>query len=378
MFRKEVNPRVAAVAVVIILGVVQFAYWRLLVYREPGRPPGAGGPGGGGASQPFLNGLEDVRVETLAGGEPGMVDGPGWQARFSGPNALSMDAEGLLVADSRNHRIRRVSYSGRVSTIAGSGPPDGPGGRAEGPAAQAAFRYPSGVAALKSGAVAIADTGNHRICLLRNGVVTELAGGAEGTADGVGKAARFQGPAALTEGPDGALWVLDAGSMRVRRVDLQGKVTSPAQVPAAVRGALGETRGAAAAEKIGGWEEAWMQPAESSFDLGYRGGGVAAGASTIFPDARYGTVLVQQPGGLPLLIAGRRNVEPGAVQSQDGDGTRCAFAAPCAAVAGPDGAIYVAEYEGNRVRKVILPEWLRSGQFTAPQPRGQWRRRRGN
>lgn len=379
MFRKQVNPRTAALAIVVILAVVQLAYWRLLVYVPPGRPPGPMGPGGGGAMQPFLNGLEQVEVETLAGGEPGYQDGPGWKARFCGPNALAFDGDGLLVADSRNHRIRRVSFSGKVSTVAGSDSTDGSGGRATGPALQARFRFPSGIAALRDGGVAIADTGNHRLCVLKNGTVTELAGGTPGQADGLGARARFQSPAALIEGSDGALWVLDAEGLRVRRVDRQGQVTSPAQVPAPVAAALGETVVGRQAEKIGGWEQAWEQPSPSEFEVGYRGAAwTPAGALRVFPDARQGVVLAQLPGSLPLLVAGRLTTSPPVGRSSDGDGSRATFAGPCAAATAPDGTVYVADYEGHAIRKLTLPDWLRSGQFTAPEPRGRWRGRRGN
>lgn len=380
MFRKQVNPRIAAVALILILGVVQFAYWRLLVYREPGRPPGPGGPGGGGRAEPLLLGLETVTVETFAGSDPGYEDGPPWKARFCGPNALALDAEGaLLVADSRNHRIRKVDRNGRVLTLAGSGPVEGTGGRAVGPALQARFRFPSGVAVLSDRAIAIADTGNHRICLLRDGQVTELAGGAAGSVDGRGPAARFQSPAALTVGPDGALWVLEAAGPKVRRVDLQGRVTTPGQVPAVVRRGLGETRATPPVERMAGWEEEWTAPAESQFKVGLRGAAFApAGKPVVVPDAGNSVLLVQPEKGLPVLLAGRVTGADLSHQASDGDGTRVGFSVPCAAVTAPDGTAYVAEYEGHRIRKVHLPEWLIRGEFTSPEPRGEWRQRRGN
>ena len=62
-------------------------------------------------------------MDTLAGEGPGYLDGPGWKAQFSGPNALALAPNGdLLVADSGNHRIRRVTPAGLVTTEAGAGP----------------------------------------------------------------------------------------------------------------------------------------------------------------------------------------------------------------------------------------------------------------
>src|SRR5207248_10089464 len=104
---------------------------------------------------------------------------------FAGPNALALGRDGsLYVADSRNHRIRRVTREGVVSTVAGGSEPGGPGGMSEGPAPGALFRYPSGVALASDGTLYVADTGNHRICRVRDGFVRTVAGGTAGRADG--------------------------------------------------------------------------------------------------------------------------------------------------------------------------------------------------
>src|SRR5438067_2422852 len=118
MFRKQVSPRVAALAIVLILAAVQFFYWRLLVYRPTVRAPMGGGGGGMPPGPQVSVGLDSVQVELFAGGDPGYVDGPAWRSRFCGPNALALERDGsLLVADSRNHRIRRVTRAGVVSTV---------------------------------------------------------------------------------------------------------------------------------------------------------------------------------------------------------------------------------------------------------------------
>lgn len=375
MFRKQVGPREVAIAVVVVLAVVQFVYWRLLVYREPGRPPGGPAGGGGGATQPYAIGLKEVSVETLAGDEPGFADGPSWKARFCGPNALALDKDGtLLVADSRNHRIRRVTPGGVVTTIAGGGAPNGPGGQAEGPAPEARFRYPSGVAVTPDGAVLIADTGNHRICRLKDGTVSLLAGGSAGSRDGQGAAAQFQAPATLTLSPDGALWVLDAATGAIRRVDPAGRVTTPA-APAGVRAALGAEP---AQGPVSAWSETWQDPTPTEFKLASRSAAAAApGMPLVFGD-RVQNVLLARGKAAPILIAGHLPPLGAGRLPQDADGQRATFGAPCAAVTAPDGTIYVVEYEGSRIRRVRLPEWLRSGEWTAPEPRARWRGRRGN
>ena len=129
MFRKQVNPKTAAIATLLILASIQFVYWRLLVYRPPALAPAGGGGGGGGPQVPSIMGLQDVQVETLTGGTPGYRDGGAWEAQFSGPNALALQRDGnLIVTDSRNHRIRQVTPSGRATTLAGGGQAGGPGG----------------------------------------------------------------------------------------------------------------------------------------------------------------------------------------------------------------------------------------------------------
>ncbi|HTE18839.1 MAG TPA: hypothetical protein VK689_10725, partial [Armatimonadota bacterium] len=90
MFRKHLDPKVVAIATLVLLGAIQFVYWRLLVYHEP--VAGGGGGAGGPIPPPIpvAYGREDVEVETLAGSEPGYVDGPRWKAKFCGPNAVAV------------------------------------------------------------------------------------------------------------------------------------------------------------------------------------------------------------------------------------------------------------------------------------------------
>ncbi len=311
MLRKQVDPKIAAVATLVVLAAIQLFYWRGLVYKEPMRAPIGGGGGGAGPRIEEALGREDVVVETFAGDEPGFRDGPPALARFCGPNALALLADGgLLVADSRNHRIRRVAPTGRVTTEAGSGAPGGPGGRADGPAAAAQFRFPSGVSVAPDGTVYVADTGNHRICRLKEGRVTTLAGGVEGSADGRGEAACLNRPATIVWGPDGALWVADSGNRATRRIDTAGSVTTPGAVPEVVAAALGDQGSEGGGAVVWASPEARGWPEATNFTAGRFGPAASALPSLlVVADVDYHTLLALRPGEPPLLISGRRRPE---------------------------------------------------------------------
>ncbi len=100
-------------------------------------------------------------VSTVAGdGTAGYVDGPTAQARFDGPIGIAVDAKGnIFVADTYNDRIRLITPGGHVSTVAGAGRP----GYADGDAGVALFDTPCGIVLTTAGALIVADTGNYRL-----------------------------------------------------------------------------------------------------------------------------------------------------------------------------------------------------------------------
>jgi serine/threonine-protein kinase len=174
----------------------------------------------------------DGTVTTLAGsGSPGLgggglVDGPGAQAQFKEPIGIAVDADGnVYVADSGNNRIRKVTPDGRVSTLAGSGPP-GSGGFADGPGASARFNAPRGVAVDSSGNLYVADTLNQRIRKITpDGTVSTLAGtGDQGTANGAASAALFSNPDGVAVDSSGNVFVSDNASFRLRQITASGLV----------------------------------------------------------------------------------------------------------------------------------------------------------
>jgi sugar lactone lactonase YvrE len=165
-------------------------------------------------------------VSTLAGGREGFADGAGADASFNTPSALAADAEGnLYVADTGNNRVRKVAPDGNVTTIAG----DGAAGFKDGPAAQAEFDAPVGVAVDKEGNVYVADTYNDRVRVVtKDGSVKTIAGaGSPGYADGDAlTAALFDTPCALAVADAGEVYVADTGNGRLRKITRDGQVTT--------------------------------------------------------------------------------------------------------------------------------------------------------
>jgi sugar lactone lactonase YvrE len=191
----------------------------------PVRPPLPLPPvGDGGPTEPAPDGSWAKRVEALAGteGAAGGQDGPGASARFNGPSGLAVTRDGLVVvAEAWGNRIRVIGRdpAHTVTTLAGSSTP----GSYDGAGTAATFRSPLGVAVDGAGAVYVADSDNHRIRRIDPGTahqVSTLNGGAEGFADGPLVGARFRRPTAVALAPDGALIVADQLNARIRRIDL--------------------------------------------------------------------------------------------------------------------------------------------------------------
>ena len=163
-------------------------------------------------------------VSTLAGsGVAGFADGFGSSAQFNNPIGIAIDKNGdLYVADETNHRIRKVTRAGLVSTIAGS-----VAGFIEGPSANARFRTPRGVAVTDNGTLYVSDFSNNRIRIISpSGIVSTLAGSDEGNINGTGSSARFNRPWGMSIGPNGDIFVADSGNSTIRRVTPAGQVTT--------------------------------------------------------------------------------------------------------------------------------------------------------
>ncbi|MEI6567939.1 MAG: cadherin-like beta sandwich domain-containing protein, partial [Verrucomicrobiota bacterium] len=164
-------------------------------------------------------------VTTLAGNATsGYADGTGAAATFAAPGGLAVDATGnVYVADTGNNLIRRITAAGEVTTLAGSGV----GGFADGTGTNAVFNSPSQVAVDSATNVYLVD-GNNRIRKITPaGDVTTLAGsGVDGYADGNGTNASFSQPYGLAADADGNVYVADTGNNCIRKITPTGDVST--------------------------------------------------------------------------------------------------------------------------------------------------------
>lgn len=175
----------------------------------------------------------DGIVSTYAGtGQAGYQDGNASEARFNQPINICLDEAGnMYVSDFINQRIRKISSDMEVTTIAGTGV----AGYQEGYTFEAKFNYPRGICLDDTGNIYIGDSWNHRIRKISTGgIVSTWAGG--GSTIGVSSigdyvdasdtAARFYTPCELSIDQYNNIFVADAYNHRIRKIDSERMVTT--------------------------------------------------------------------------------------------------------------------------------------------------------
>jgi len=259
-------------------------------------------------------------ITTVAGtGGVSGFSGDGGQAtsaRLRGPRTMEADANGnLYITDTQNHRVRKVDSTGRITTFAGTGTAGYSGDN--GPATSARLNNPHGVAVDAAGNVYIADSPNQRIRKVSpTGIITTVAGtGSRGyNGDNIqATAARLNYPKGVEVGPDGALYIGDANNHRVRRVDLStGVITTVAGSGAA--GATGDGGLATAARLNTPRNVAFASNGDMYIadDLNYKVRRVSAATKTISTVAGSGVAGYSGDGG-PATSARMREVRDVAV-----------------------------------------------------------------
>jgi trimeric autotransporter adhesin len=175
-------------------------------------------------------------ISTIAGNGIAGYSGDGGQAvsaKLNTPDGLAVDSSGnIYVADSYNHRIRKITSDGVISTFAGTGAfgYSGDGGQAT--AAQ--LYYPHDVAVDVFGNLYIADTNNHRIRkVTSSGIISTVAGtGTAGySADGVAATtAKLNAPTGLAVDSSGNIYIADTYNHRIRKVTSDGVINTVAGI----------------------------------------------------------------------------------------------------------------------------------------------------
>jgi uncharacterized protein (TIGR03437 family) len=342
------------------------------------------------------------KISTVAGG----VDvGDGLDAaaaQLSSPEGLAVDAAGnVYISDSADHRVRKVSPGGLISTVAGDGYPGSGAGR---------LNLPYGLAVDRAGALYIADLGNARVLkIAADGVMATVAAGAPlvqprnvaagqdgslyisdfgghtvykadpsgqlrrvagtGVAGSIGDAAEadalttpLNAPAGLAIGPDGALYVADSGNHQIRKI-MNGRMSTvrTGAVLSAPTGIAFDAAGALyAADKGSGLvlcitpgatipiapPGTFSAPREVAFDAG---GNLYVADSR--PAGRYwaGTVRRMARGGAPEAFAG-----DGTYRSlgDGGPALRAHFEGPAGLALDAGGNLFIADRHNQRVRKL--------------------------
>ncbi len=272
-------------------------------------------------------------VSTLAGsGTAGFINATGAGAAFNGPSGVALDgASNVYVADTLNHRIRKVTPAGVVTTLAGSGNAN----HFDGTGIVADFDSPRDVAFAKGVLLYVADTGNHRIrsIAIATGVVVSVAGSIgppdPGFANGADVNAKLRTPSGLvTDAEATNVLIADSDNHRIRALaTATAAVTTPAGSGSA---AFAEGTGSAA-----------------SFDVP---SGVALDAANnvyIADTANHRIRKMTFPGGVVTTIAGT-----GSAGSVDGALASATFDMPWGIALDAAGAVYVSDAAGHRLRKI--------------------------
>jgi len=287
-------------------------------------------------------------VTTLAGtvGTVGNLDGTGTSAMFSSPTGIAIDGNGnLIVADTGNNTIRKVTPSGVVSTLAGTA---GTSGSQDGTGSAAQFKAPKGVAIGGNGYIYVADSGNDTIReITPAGVVSTIAGQAppQGVSypiglgpvsvDGTGPAAVFVTPTGIVADSGGNLYVADSESDTIRKVAPGGVVTTIAGAPG-----LGYFTAGGDVDSTSADSARFKTPTGIAMD----------GSGNLFvADAGNNSIRMISESGAVTTLAGNAKNNSGS-EAVDGTGIYAQFFTPTGLAVAANGNLYVADSGNQEIR----------------------------
>ncbi len=263
-------------------------------------------------------------TSTFAGNSQGFADGTGSAALFNSPTSMVKDAAGnFYVADRDNHRIRKITAAGVVSTFAGSGT----AGFTNGTGAAASFNQPYALAIDANDNLYVGDRLNYSIRKITPaGVVTTIAGnGVSGMVDATGTAARFGEPIGIAVDAAGNIFVGDYFNNRIRKITAAGVVTTFAgSNPGMVDGT--------------GTAAAFNNPFGLAFD---------AAGNLYVSDSHNFAIRKITPAGVVTTLAGNGNAG-----SANGTGSAATFSRPIGITVDANGNVYECDLDNHTIRKI--------------------------
>jgi len=256
--------------------------------------------------------------------------GPATSAQLSYPTGIALDAAAgnVFIADTYNHRVRRVTPAGIITTVAGNGTIgfSGDGG----PATSASLQKPQGVAVDAAGNLFIADSDNHRIRKVTPaGIITTIAGNGTGSFGGDGgpaTSAQLSRPSGIALDPAGNLFIADSANSRVRKLTPAGIITTVAGIG---RGGDG-----------GPATSAQVDPIAVGLD---------AAGNLFIADSAYNRIRKVTPTGIISTVAGN------GTRGFSGDGgpaNAAQLTYPSGIALDAMGNVFIADRDNERVRKV--------------------------
>ena len=263
--------------------------------------------------------------------------GAATSAQLYNPIAVSVDIYGnVYIADYGNHKIRMVSSTGIITTIAGTGTVGNSGDG--GAATSAQLYYPTGVSVDISGNVYIADQYNHKIRKVTSaGIITTLAGTGTAGYNGDGNAAtsaQLNYPMAVSVDVSGNVYIAEGGNNKIRMVTSSGNITTIAGT--GTEGSSGDG-GAATSAQLNG-------PAGVSVDIS---------GNVYIADGNNNKIRKVTSAGIITTLAGTGTA------GYNGDGnaaTSTQLNLPFGVSVDVSGNVYIADTWNHEIRMVVEPQ----------------------
>ena len=258
----------------------------------------------------------------MASSIEGYADGIGKDAKFSGPFGITVDKnDNLYVADNYNSKIRKITPSGVVSTIAG-----GARGDADGTGSNAEFKNPTGICIDSQRNLYISETGSTRIRKITpSAVVSTFAGSSTGSLDRTGVNEKFSYPKGITIDAHNNLYVVDLNNSDIRKITPNGVVSTLGG------NTLGFANGA-------GSNAQFKYPRDITIDTH---------GNLYVTDTDNHKIRKITPIGTVITIAGSTS------GFKDGTGSNPKFDAPEGIAIDSQGNLYIVDTANHKIRKII-------------------------